>query len=370
MFLTLNHRHQTVRKTDCNAVGFASVTDCHVTCCVVGFSQFISSTAWFRLSFAGEMKNSFPRREFLKTTGQTALGLAGLGLFGRLSTLAVEPLKRPGAPRLQLSLAAYSFREYFNTNPKNAAKRKDATKQITMEDFVDYCADRGCDGAELTSYYFPDGFGTDYLIKLRRHAFLRGIAVSGSAVGNNFTWAKGPERDKQIAHVKKWVDYCAVFGAPHIRVFAGPTQDKDIAGAKKRCIEALDECGDYAGSKGIFLGLENHGGIVTEPADLLEIVRAVKNPWIGINLDTGNFHTDDPYADLAKCAPCAVNVQYKSQIQPRGQKQKEPSDLARVVKLLRDANYQGYFALECEAPEDPWEAVPGLLRQMKAALAA
>jgi sugar phosphate isomerase/epimerase len=317
------------------------------------------------------MKSPLHRRDFLKTTGKTALALAGLGLLGRVSSLAVEPLKRPGAPRLRLSLAAYSFRQYFNTNTKKrVAKPKGNGRQITIDDFVDYCADHGCDGAELTSYYFPESFSTDYLIQLRRHAFLRGIAISGSAVGNNFTWAKGPERDKQVAHVKMWVDYCAILGAPHIRVFAGPSQDKDIPAAKKHCVEALEECGDYAGSKGIFLGLENHGGIVTEPADLLEIVHAVKCPWVGINLDTGNFHTDDPYADLAKCAPYAVNVQYKSQILRRGQKQKEPSDLARVVKILRDANYQGYFALEYEAPEDPWQAVPELLKEMKAAVAA
>jgi len=317
------------------------------------------------------MKNSFRRRAFLKTTSQTALALAGLGLLGRSSSLAAEPPKRSGAPRLRLSLAAYSFRQYFDSNTKKkASKPKDAAKQITMDDFVDYCADHGCDGTELTSYYFPDGFGTNYLLKLRRHAFLRGITISGSAVGNNFALPKGPQRDEQIAHVKTWVDYCAILGAPHIRVFAGPTQDKDISVAKKRCIEALDECGDYAGSKGIFLGLENHGGIVAEPQDLLEIVRTVKSPWVGINLDIGNFHTDDPYADLAKCAPYAVNVQYKSQIQRRGQKQKELSDLARVVKILRDANYQGYVALEYEAPEDPWKAVPELLKQMKAALAA
>ena len=317
------------------------------------------------------MKTPLCRRDFLKTASQTTLALAGLGLLTRSSTPAVEPIKRSGSPRLRLSLAAYSFREYFESNTKKkAAKTKPSEKQITMDDFVDYCADHSCDGAELTSYYFPEGFDTNYLLKLRHHAFLRGIEISGSAVGNNFALPKGAERDAQIAHVKKWVDYCAVLGAPHIRVFAGPTQDKDIAPAKQRCIEALEECGDYAGRKGIFLGLENHGGIVAEPADLLEIVQAVKSPWVGINLDTGNFHTDDPYTDLAKCAPYAVNVQYKSEILRRGQKQKEPADLARVVKLLCDANYQGYFALEYEAPENPWQAVPELLKKMKAALAA
>ena len=312
------------------------------------------------LSFGSEMKNQFTRRDFLKISSQTGVIFAGLGWLSQPGAKAVEPIKRSGQPRLQLSLAAYSFRQYFT--------HKDPAKQITLDDFVDFCADHGCAGTELTSYYFPKGFGDDYLIQLKRHAFMRGIAISGSAVGNNFVLSKPTDRAEQIALVKKWVDHCAVLGAPHIRVFAGPAQDKDIPAAKKLCIEALEECGDYAGKHGVFLGLENHGGIVAEPADILEIIRAVKSPWIGINLDTGNFHTDDPYADLAQCAPYAVNVQFKAEIMRRGQK-KETADLARVVKILRDANYQGYFALEYEADEDPWQAVPQWLEKMKAALA-
>lgn len=309
------------------------------------------------------MTNALHRRRFLKATAQTGLSLAGLGWLGMSRTAAVEPIKRIGKPRLQLSLAAYSFRDTFN--------HKDPAKRITLFDFLDYCADHACAGAELTSYYFPEKFGDDFLLKLKRHAFLRGLAISGSAIGNQFTLPKGPERDEQIVTVKKWIDRCAVFSAPHIRVFAG-VADKDLAfaDAKKLSIEALEECGDYAGKRGIFLGLENHGGIVAEPQDLLDIVQAVKSPWVGINLDTGNFQTEDPYADLAKCAPYAVNVQYKVEIHRRGEKLKETADLPRVVKILRDANYQGFVALEYEASEDPWKTVPGWLAKLRAALAA
>jgi len=308
------------------------------------------------------MNEPLARRAFLKTASQRALGLAGLGLLAAGRVGAVEPVQRPGSPRLQLSLAAYSFRQFFTAAPP--------ARQLKLPDFVDYCADQGCAGTELTSYYFPKEFDDDYLIALKRRAFLRGIAISGSAVGNNFTLPPGPEREEQITLVKKWVDHCAVLGAPHIRVFAGATSEKDLATAQRRCIEALEECGEYAGRKGIFLGLENHGGIVAEPADLLAIVRAVKSPWVGINLDTGNFRTDDPYADLARCAPYAVNVQVKVDIQRRGEMKKETSDFTRLAKILRDVNYQGYVALEYEAAADPWQAVPEWLKKLGAALAA
>ena len=59
------------------------------------------------------MNHACNRREFLKSTCPIVLSLAGLGLLGTGITRAGEPFKRTGKPRLQLSLAAYSFRDTF-----------------------------------------------------------------------------------------------------------------------------------------------------------------------------------------------------------------------------------------------------------------
>ena len=311
------------------------------------------------------MNHRCSRRKFLAGSSLLAAPL----ILNPSKLSAVAPFQRPSPTRLRLSLAAYSFRDHF----KDATHKRAAdtpAKTIDMFDFVDYCAAQGCDGAELTSYYFPKTLDKAYLVKLRRHCFLRGIDVSGTAVGNTFTHPAGKERDDQIRSVKQWVDYAAILGAPHIRVFAGEIQRGSTAEeAKKLSIAALEECGDYAGQQGIFLGIENHGGIVAEAGEILDIVRAVQSPWIGINLDGGNFHSDDPYKDFAACAPYAVNVQLKADIQRRGQKA-EPTDLKRQMQALREVNYQGYVALEYESAEDPWKAVPRLLRELRTLCAA
>ncbi|MBN2507348.1 MAG: sugar phosphate isomerase/epimerase [Verrucomicrobia bacterium] len=305
------------------------------------------------------MQHAMSRRSFVKTSCSMA---AGLG-WGPRGALAIEPFPRGPAARLRLSLAAYSFRRYFGgSNPGGRA--------LDLFQFIDFCAEHGCDGTELTSYYFPKGFDDAYLVRLRRHAFLRGLAVSGTAVGNTFTMPPGPERDRQIASVREWIDHAAVLGAPHIRIFAGNVpKGGSLEEAKRQCIGAIEECAAHAARRGIFLGVENHGGIVAEAADLLDIVRAVKSPWVGINLDTGNFHSADPYADLAACAPYAVNVQVKVEVRRKGASKSEEADLARLVGILREARYQGYVALEYEAAEDPWKAVPEWLRRMQAAFA-
>ena len=276
-----------------------------------------------------------------------------------LHSRAGEPFRRTGNSHLRLALAAYSFRDDL-TPGKDGSPAK-----MNLFQFLDYCADHGCEGAELTSYYFPRDVTDAQLAEVRHHAHLRGMPISGTAVGNDFCHPDVPVRDQQIAHVKQWIRKAAILGAPHIRVFAGTARGTSKDEAKKRCIAALEECGEAAGKAGVFLGIENHGGIVAESADLVDIVRSVRSPWVGINLDTGNFHTEDPYADLAAIAPWAVNVQFKAYIRRKGQSQDDPRDDARVFKILRDAGYQGFVALEYELKERPEVRVPVLLKEMQ-----
>jgi len=302
------------------------------------------------------------RRSFLH------LGLAGVGaLAAAPASLANAPFKRQANPRLLLGLAAYGFRDYLKDASHPRDKQVPEAERIDLFQFIDFCAGHGCAGAELTSYYFPPNPTQEFLLRLKRHAFLAGVDISGTAVGNTFTHPKGPKRDAELALVKTWVDHAAILGAPHIRVFAGDAAGQPHAVAKANCVETLKIALDYAGEKGVFLGIENHGGIVAEPGELLDIIGQIEHPWLGVNLDSGNFHTADPYADFARCAPHAVNVQIKTEIAPKGQR-KGPADLAKLVRILREANYQGYVTLEYEAAESPFTAVPRVLKELSALL--
>lgn len=307
------------------------------------------------------------RRDFLGRSVAAGALLAGVSGF-QYAADAIPPITRNGRSRLHLGLAAYSFRQFFRNVIKGDPAAAKASRTMDILQFIDYCADQGCLGAELTSYFFPKTVGDSYLREVRRRAFLRGVSISGTAVGNNFALPKGEKRNQEIASVKQWIDRASIMGAPHIRIFAGaPAAGLSLTDAQKLCIEAIEECCDYAGQKGIYLGLENHGGIVAEPEGLLDIVKAVRSPWFGVNLDTGNFHTD-PYNDLVQCAPYAVNVQIKVEIKRKDQKESEPADLSRLVKILRDAGYQGFVTLEYEEQPDPWTAVPEWLGKLRSAM--
>ena len=295
------------------------------------------------------------RRNFLRTS---LVAAAGLTLVRR--SPAIEPVARTGGPLLKLSLAAYSFNRYLSLRGKTKPT-------MTIEDFVRFAVEQNLEAIEPTSYYFADTSDA-YLAKFRAMCTRLGLDISGTAVGNDFCKADAGQREAEIKSVKQWIDRAAILGAKTIRIFAGtaPKGDTEDA-ARTRCVAAIQEACDYAARFGILLAIENHGGITATPDQLLAIVSAVKHENFGVNLDTGNFHTEDPYGDLEKVAPYAVVVQLKTEIQAKG-KSKEDADLKRLIGMLRKVNYRGYVALEYEAAEDPRTGVPKALAELRKAM--
>lgn len=293
------------------------------------------------------------RRDFLGALAASALAAVPAG------AAPIEPIRRTGGPSMKLSLAAYSFR----------AALAGQKKSMSLDDFVDLASTYDLEAIEPTSYYFPDPPTDAYCRSLRRHAFLQGLAISGTAVRNTFTYPPGPQLDKEIDHVRRWVDLAAELHAPTIRIFAGDLQKgTSESEARKWCVEAIHRACEHAATRGIILALENHGGIVSTPDQLLAIVQEVKSDWFGVNLDTGNFHGADPYADLARLAPYAVVVQVKTEVSP-GKGPGREADLGRIVAMLKQASYRGYVVLEYEAEADAREAVPRYLKALRSLLA-
>src|SRR5262245_53304999 len=110
------------------------------------------------------------RREFV------AAALAA-GLAAPLAS-AIEPIKRSGKAKLTPSLAAYSFNKQLNLKGKEKPTMK-------LEDFIDLCAELELPATELTAYYFAKT-DDEYLKAIKKRCDDRKLAVSGTAVGNDF----------------------------------------------------------------------------------------------------------------------------------------------------------------------------------------
>lgn len=268
---------------------------------------------------------------------------------------AIDPIPRPGGkPRLLLSLAAYSYRQYLDLKKPS----------MTLFDFIDTAAWGPLDAVELTSYYFADT-SEAYLKKLKDRCRQHGLAISGVPVGNNFCRRDPAQLKEEIARVCAWIERAAFLGAETVRIFAGSLERGDsLEAAQKRVVEAIEQCCAHAEKHGVKVALENHGGITATPQLLLALVRPVRSKAFGVNVDTGNFHTADPYADIAAIVPYGIVAQVKTEM-IRPDNKREEADLARIIQILKQNNFQGYVALEYEAAEEPKVAVPRYLKRLR-----
>src|SRR5262249_54547521 len=204
---------------------------------------------------------------------------AGLAVAARPAA-AIDPIRRTGKPQIRLSLAAYSYRKYLDL-------KKPAAPPMTLDDFIDTAAGMELDAVELTAYYFPQTT-PEYLAHLKGHCTRLGLDVSGTAVGNNFCLPDAAKLKEQIAMVKKWTEHTSRLGGKTMRIFAGnKDRNEPEEKARARCVAAILECCDHAARYGIYLALENHGGITATIGQLLELAKSVKHDWFVVTFRTG-----------------------------------------------------------------------------------
>jgi sugar phosphate isomerase/epimerase len=322
------------------------------------------------------MQTQYSRRRFFQSS--VCLGLSGL-LRDRHRQVAKQRNHLTTAVdkgssieqddnfyRFQLGLAAYCFRKSFAFVKGKPQQVAAGHRTTDMFQFIEYCSRQNVAGAELTSYFFPPDADSVYFKRLKHHAFKNGVTISGTAIGNNFSIGPGDRLRHEMASAKSWIDRAAEMGAPHVRFFAGTAREfARHPDNMKHAIDALRECVEYAEEKAVFVGVENHGQLTAD--QVWDIVHAIENPWFGVNLDSGNFFSEDPYQDLERIAPFAVNVQIKTEMRkPDGTRY--PADLKRVMDILKSARYRGFVVLEYE-DNDPWEKVPVVLEELRRAAA-
>lgn len=276
------------------------------------------------------------RRQYLKLLGATPL-MAAPAAQGK------QGFFRP-------AICAYSFRNELKSGA------------MKYEDVIHMAADSGADGVDLTVYWLPNT-NDDTLFALKKLAYRLSVAIYSIGVRVQTAQPTAALQAAEVASVRQWADVAQRLGASHVRVFGGDIpKGATEAQAIDWAAETLKRCAEEAGRKGITLGLEDDGGITTTAESTVRIVKGADSPWVGVNLDVGNFRTD-AYRQIALCAPFVSNVHFKSQVSENGRN--EAADWPRILEILRNAGYRGYLALEYELTDNPRTAVPQLISRLR-----
>ena len=326
------------------------------------------------------MNDTSTRRTFLQRAALLPVAAATGSVLNALPAAAREPIKRGGPARIRIALNAYSFSKLLNDHVKG---RGDG---VSLLDLVDFCAKHEFEALDPTGYFFP-GYpkvpADDYVNTLKRRAFEAGVGISGTGVRNNFTTADKAVREAGVAHIKEWVEVAARLGAPVIRVFCdtqmrGQSWETVAPGSKREDVEEwiaghLKDCAATGKKYGVIIGVQNHGDFLKTHAEHLSLCRRVDSEWCAPIVDTGYYKTADPYDDIAKVAPHAVNWQVKES--PFGAGHAVRTDLKHLFTIIRASGYRGYVPVETlsaagQEGYDPFKIVPAFLKEIREAVAA
>ncbi len=297
------------------------------------------------------MRSSIPRRQFIRT-------IAAAALAGPQLTTAASGAANNGAgsstqtPRLLLGCCAYSFRKYL------------ASGSMSMEDFILKGVELKLGGVDMTVYWMKSTT-TDYLTGLRHLAFKNGMPFSGAACRVHMVEADKAKRADALNEIKNWVEVTDILGASHLRIFAGKLPAAStLAQGIDWTVEVMKPACDYAGQRGITLGIEDDIGITQRADVMLEILRRVDSPFVGINLDVSNFIADsdeDQYKQIEACVPYATHAH----IRDRFTQNHHTIDLDRIWRIFAKGGYRGYMSAEYVGDEDPMTGVSKLIDQMR-----
>ena len=258
-------------------------------------------------------------------------------------------------------------------------------EKYPIEKVIENAARHGFEGVEVLHRQMPEE-STEYLNKIKRLAFTHGLSLYMLSIHQNFVSPDPAVRQTNIDHTKRCIDLASQMGIPAIRLNSGrwgtiasfddlmkvKGDEPPLPGYKNDdaftwCIDSIEKCLPHAAKAGVVLCLENHWGLTTDPKAVVRIVDAIKSPWLGVNMDTGNY-VGDPYSQMEILAPRATIVQAKTYY-GGGVWYTLDLDYQRIAAILRKHNYRGWISLEMEGKEEADSAVAKSLAVLRKAFA-
>jgi sugar phosphate isomerase/epimerase len=302
------------------------------------------------------------RRDMRRITRRTALQAAAASALALPAVLAGppdKPKRSVNQPYLKLSCNLYTFNSLLSSGETDLAQ------------IFDFCASLGFSAVDSPGYYFtgyPAPPDDRYLYDLKRRAFLLGLDISGAGIRNDFTNPDPLKRAADLDLIKAWAEVAAKLGAPVLRVFAGNSKLEGRSREEVRgwVVEGLRRSAEICQQRGVMAVLQNHRDFLESAEQTLEVLGMVDSPWLGLNLDIGGFRTPDPYQDIEKLVPYAVTWQIKENVYFGDEP--VPTDLSRLVRIIKAANYRGYLPLETLGAGDAREKIRNLLSRVREAL--
>lgn len=292
--------------------------------------------------YTGGMEQRMNRREAIGVgvgLGVSALAVASgsAGLVG----LA------PRAGWFNISLAQWSLHKLLFSG------------EIDNLDFAKEARAMGFGAIEYVNAFFKDkARDVAYLDQMNRRASDAGVEqllIMCDGEGD-LGDPDASKRNVAVMNHKKWLEAAKQLGCHSIRVNAASSGTFEEQ--QKLAADGLRSLCELAEPYGLFVLVENHGGLSSNGAWLARVMERVDHRLVGTLPDFGNFCMDwsrvddadawyDRYKGVGELMPHAKAVSAKSyEFDANGNETK--TDYERMLKIVKDAGYRGWIGVEYE----------------------
>lgn len=230
---------------------------------------------------------------------------------------------------------------------------------MTFEHFLDHITTLGIDGVSLESCFIPRF----------DEAYLKGVKqkLDDANLDRVYAWGhpdglEGGRNEAAFEDMIRHIDYANLIGADVMRVvgsslmFRFELHEPQI----KKLVEMFSKAVKVAERLNIKLAVENH--IDFNSDEILQIIKEVNSPNMGVNFDSGNFLRvlDDPIKAMEKLAPYVFATHIKDLLPVKGVPVTEwyffscvPTgkgliENGKLAQLLKNNGYEGFLAVETD----------------------
>lgn len=311
------------------------------------------------------------RRSFLKRAA--AFGTAVLAQPAANLLAAAAEKSEP----FKLSLAQWSLNKRF-------FKRGNA-EPLDNLDFAKTAKKLGVDGIEYVNQMFMDkAEDKSYLGEMKARAEGEGVKsllIMCDREGN-LGDPDEAKRKKTVENHLKWLDAAVFLGCHSIRVNAASDPKLSWDEQAKLAADGLHALCVEGDKRGLFVVVENHGGLSSNGKWLTQVMKQADHPRVGILPDFGNFYTNrdnaelyNPYQGLREFMPWVKQAMSakaydwdtgagKFYTEDRREGREMTLDFERLIKIVVAGGYKGYIGIEYEGQKHGEEE--GILRTKQA----
>jgi sugar phosphate isomerase/epimerase len=266
----------------------------------------------------------------------------------------------------RIGISSWSFHNFFSSTLDE--KLPKLTKSWDLRDFPEMIADRyRVHQLEMVAPHFEStklSYVREVKSRLARaHSHLMNIPVDIDELGvkGGLSDPDPKIRETAISACTRWIDIAQELGAKSVRCDPGEMNRADLSNT----IGSYKKLAAYAGSKNLYVIIENHGGVGSEhPEDLVKVFQAV-GEHCGALPDMGNFPDEATrQRGLPLLYPYAPTVSHAKGLEFDEHGIERAFDFPRAMQAAKKAGFKGVFSVEYEGTGDAYTGVQNVVDEL------